>query len=143
MGHRHPAFIGGRAAAAAASPPQLCRAILRGAEARHRANEGLPPSVQAELAICGLGGLAVGPAAAGVARPEEVSAAVVDEGVHGEDERTRVYAEAGQVFGGYTGAVLPAELVAKAREEGGHAGVKGCWTSSPGRRPGKSPAIAP
>ena len=53
-GRGHPALSSGRAAAAAVDPPQLCRAILRGAEAqRRREGEVLPPAVQAELAHCG------------------------------------------------------------------------------------------
>ena len=47
-GHRHQALIGGRAAAAAVYPPQLCRAILRGAEAqRRRGGQALPRAVLA------------------------------------------------------------------------------------------------
>ena len=49
-----------------------------------------------------MSGPAAGPATAGVARPEEVSAAVMDDDVHGENESMRVYTEAGQVFGGCT-----------------------------------------
>ena len=65
-GHRHQALVSGRAAAAAIYPPQLCRAILRGAEAQQR-REGhvLPESVLRELAVLGLSGPAGG---AGVSR---------------------------------------------------------------------------
>ena len=56
-GHRHQALIGDRAVAAAIYPPQLCRAILRGAVAQGR-QEGavLPPAVAAELAALGVMG---------------------------------------------------------------------------------------
>eukprot|EP00969_Alexandrium_andersonii_P142735 6310180-Alexandrium_andersonii.AAC.1 len=35
-GHQHTPLVSGRAAAAAVYPPQLCRAILRGADAHCR-----------------------------------------------------------------------------------------------------------
>ena len=70
-GHRHQELVGGRAAAAAIYPPQLCKAILRGPEAQSR-REGrvLPKAVVEELRIIGLSGPSAGPAPAGV-RPAE------------------------------------------------------------------------
>ena len=54
-GHAHQALVGGRAGPAAVYPPQLCRAILRGAE-KQRELEGrpTPEAVVAELALLGL-----------------------------------------------------------------------------------------
>eukprot|EP00969_Alexandrium_andersonii_P323852 14309310-Alexandrium_andersonii.AAC.1 len=43
-GHQHTALMNGRAAAAAVYSPQLCRAILRGAEAQRRwEGQAVPP----------------------------------------------------------------------------------------------------
>ena len=54
-GHWHQHIVGGRAAAAAIYPSQLCKAILRGAEAqRRREGRPLPEQVMRELAILGL-----------------------------------------------------------------------------------------
>eukprot|EP00969_Alexandrium_andersonii_P072107 3182706-Alexandrium_andersonii.AAC.1 len=43
-GHQHTALANGRAAAAAVCPPQLCRAVLRGADAQRRwEGQAVPP----------------------------------------------------------------------------------------------------
>ena len=70
-GHRHQPLVGGRAVAAAIYPPQLCKAILRGAEAqRRREGRPLPEQVVKELAILGLSEAVGEPASAGAAPPE-------------------------------------------------------------------------
>eukprot|EP00969_Alexandrium_andersonii_P083003 3661397-Alexandrium_andersonii.AAC.1 len=50
-GHQHTALVNGRAAAVAVHTPQLCLAILRGADAQRRwEGQAVPPKVLAELA---------------------------------------------------------------------------------------------
>ena len=117
-GHRHQPLLGGRAAAAAIYPPQLCKAILRGAEAqRRREGQALPPAVLNELAAVGWGQPACEPASAGVATPaEEVDPQVINDRVGDEADMT-MYMGDSQVFDEYTGDALPPDLVAKAREE--------------------------
>ena len=62
---------GGRAAATAIYPPQLCIAILRGAEAqRRREGRPLPEQAMSALEIWGLSEPAGGPASTGVAPSE-------------------------------------------------------------------------
>ena len=62
-GHRHQALVGRKAAQATIYPPQLRRAILRGAEAQHR-REGrvLPEPVLQDMVATGMMGPAAGPA---------------------------------------------------------------------------------
>ena len=115
-GHRHQALVNGRAAQAAVYPPQLCRAILRGAEAqRRREGHVLPESVVSELAVLGLS--SGGPAPAGDPTAVQVSEDL--EEYHVGDEEVNIVQHAGDeaVLDEYTGDVLPPELVRKAREE--------------------------
>ena len=142
-GHAHQALVGGRAGPAAVYPPQLCRAILRGAE-KQRELEGrpTPEAVVAELALLGLDresqALALAsswspagsqatdheapvsaPASAGSSPlgPLRMHPSVVEGRLCHEQAGLAAFQATAPVLDEYTGDVLPAELVRRAREE--------------------------
>ena len=95
-GHRHQALAGGRAAAAAAHPPQLHRAIIPGEEAhRRREGQALPEATLASMTTVGLRVPPAGPASAGVTPPAVVDPAVIDDRLHHEEEHAKAEAEEG------------------------------------------------
>lgn len=113
--HEHQPLTGGRAAAAARYPPQLCRAIILGAEAQAR-REGRPlPSTVAARLDAGLAVLALG---GELAEALEVEEGLLDSGVQHESEALETYGrQVVRAFDEYTGDELPPQLVREARAE--------------------------
>ena len=114
-GHRHQALIGksggGRGAPAAAVPGHPSWG--RGPAAP--GGQAPPEAVVVEVAVLGLCGPVAGPVSAGDIPPVGVNpVAVASRARH--EENTRDDATEGQVLGGRTGDVLPAEFANTARE---------------------------
>ena len=137
----------GRAAAAARYPAGLCRAILRSAERQRRRGGDHAPAGVRQLQACDLGAFELRRADGGVAgQVLEVDANVLESEIGGEEEGQATY---GNPAGGQwvacrrppaarfpqamsptldedTGDVLPAKLVAAAKEEE-VAAMEGVW----------------